>query len=314
MTSFACRISIIGSELLNSGGVINPAAKADLTRLNHLQLLQTKHPIERKVTGMSARQRTKELLKETFPSIWLQWHLMHHPKSADPELLYLDRIVPEGAVTVDVGANCGLYTRKLARLSRPVYAFRPSHKMADLLRRTSASNVSVHEIALSVQTGNAALFIPQDDPALIFGLASLEPAVSAPSKQIFSVSVPTARLDAIVHQDVAFVKIDVEGHELNVLNGSVELLEHSQPVFLVEAEDRHRAQATRSIFEFFETKSYRGFFLKEGSAVPIDQFRPADLQDANALLPDGGRKSGQSYVNNFFFFPTPLHGTSILNT
>ncbi len=262
---------------------------------------------------MSARQRTKELLKETFPSIWLRWHFMHHPKSADPELLYLDRIVPEGAVTVDVGANCGLYTRKLARLSRQVYAFEPSRKMADLLRRTSAPNVSVHEIALSDQTGNAELFIPQDDQEPIYGLASLEPRLVSSNKRGVSISVPTARLDAIVHQEVAFVKIDVEGHELNVLNGSVELLEHSQPVFLVEAEDRHRAEATRSIFEFFAARSYRGFFLKEGSAIPIEQFRPADLQDANALLPDGGRKSGHSYVNNFFFFPKHLDGESILN-
>ncbi|SHG53528.1 methyltransferase, FkbM family [Bradyrhizobium erythrophlei] len=263
---------------------------------------------------MSARQRTKEMLKETFPSIWVHWHLMHHPKSADPELLYLDRIVPEGAVTVDVGANCGLYTRKLARLSRKVHAFEPSRKMADLLRRTSASNVSVHEIALSDQTGSAELFIPQNEREPVYGLASLEPRLGSSNKEVVSINVPTARLDAIVHQDVAFVKIDVEGHELNVLNGAVELLEHSQPVFLVEAEDRHRVQATRSIFEFFERRSYRGFFLKQGNAIPIDQFRPADLQDASALLPDGGRKSGQSYVNNFFFFPQHLDGESILNS
>lgn len=262
---------------------------------------------------MNARQRTKVLLKEAFPSIWLRWHLMHRPKSAEQELSYLDRIVPEGAVTVDVGANCGLYTRKLARLSRQVYAFEPSHQMADLLRRTSASNVSVHEIALSDQTGNAELFIPQDGHEMVYGLASLEPAVGASSKAVASVNVPTARLDTIVRQDVAFVKIDVEGHELNVLRGAVELLEHSQPIFLVEAEDRHRLQATRSIFEFFEDRSYRGFFLNEGRAFSIDQFSPAELQDASVLLPDGGRKRGQSYVNNFFFFPPHLDGESILN-
>src|SRR3977135_301035 len=112
---------------------------------------------------MSATQRTKELLKETFPSIWLRWHFMHHPKSADPELSYLDRIVPEGAVTVDVGANCGLYTRKLARLSKQVYAFEPSHKMADLLRRTSAAHVSVHGTAVSDQTGKHKLLIRQNE-------------------------------------------------------------------------------------------------------------------------------------------------------
>jgi FkbM family methyltransferase len=262
---------------------------------------------------MNARQRTKTLLKEAFPSIWVRWHLMHHPKSAEQELFYLDRIVPRGAVTVDVGAHCGLYTRKLARLSRQVYAFEPSRQMADLLRRTSASNVSVHEIALSDHAGNAELFIPQDGQSLVHGLASLEPAVSASSQAVASVKVPTARLDAVVRQDVAFVKIDVEGHELKVLKGAIELLEHSQPVFLVEAEDRHREQATRSIFEFFEDRSYRGFFMREGNAVPVDQFSPAELQDAHALLPDGGRRRGQSYVNNFFFFPPHLDGEAILN-
>jgi len=261
---------------------------------------------------MNARRRTKELLKETFPSIWLRWYFMHLPKSAEQELSYLDRIVPKGAVTVDVGAHCGLYTRKLARLSSKVHAFEPAHRMAALLRRTSASNVSVHEIALSDQTGNAELFVPQGDQDLVYGLASLEPKLGSKEK-VVSINVPTVRLDAIVHQDVAFVKIDVEGHELNVLNGAVELLEHSQPVFLVEAEDRHRNEATRSIFEFFENRFYRGFFLKEGRAVPIDQFDPEDFQDANALLPDGGRKSGKPYVNNFFFFPQHLDGESMLN-
>ncbi len=263
---------------------------------------------------MSAVQLVKRALKEQFPSLWLRWHFMHRPKSAEQELRFLDRIVPEGAVTVDVGANLGLYTRELSRLSKKVYAFEPSHKMADLLRRTSASNVSIHEIALSDQTGNAELFIPQTDQQMVYGLASLEPAIGASSKSVVSISVPTARLDAVVHQNVAFVKIDVEGHELNVLNGAVGLLEQSQPVFLVEAEDRHRAEATRSIFEFFEKRAYKGFFLKEGSAVSVDQFRSEELQDASALLPNGGRKPGRFYVNNFFFFPQHLDGASILNS
>ncbi|WP_213774055.1 FkbM family methyltransferase [Bradyrhizobium sp. dw_78] len=263
---------------------------------------------------MSARQRTRELLKETFPSVWLHWHFMHRPASAEQELSLLDRVVPDGAVTVDVGANCGLYTRKLARLSRQVHAFEPSHKMAVLLRRTSAPNVNIHEMALSDQAGDAELFIPQDDDEPVYGLASLEPRQGASSQQkIVSTTVPKARLDAVIRDEVAFVKIDVEGHELNVLNGSTGLLERSQPVFLVEAEDRHRQRATRSIFEFFASRSYRGFFLKDGSALPVDQFRTEELQDADVLLPDGGRKSGKHYINNFFFFPQHLDGESILN-
>ena len=62
--------------------------------------------------AMSAKQQVKELVKDAFPSIWLQWHFMKRPKSAERELSYLDKVIPDDAVTVDVGANCGLYTRR----------------------------------------------------------------------------------------------------------------------------------------------------------------------------------------------------------
>ncbi len=261
---------------------------------------------------MSARQRAKELIKDTFPSAWLHWHFMHRPKSAECELAVLEKVVPRGAVTIDVGANFGLYTRKLARLSQRVHAFEPSQKMADLLRRTSASNVRVHELALSDQTGEAELFTPQEGRDPVYGLASLEQREITASQHVVAATVPTARLDAVVREDVAFVKVDVEGHELNVLDGAVDLLERSQPVFLVEAEDRHRAQATALVFEFFRQRSYRGYFLKDGDVYPVHQFDAAELQDPGALLPDGGRKPGRSYINNFFFFPRHYDGRSTL--
>jgi FkbM family methyltransferase len=262
---------------------------------------------------MNAKQKTKALLKDTFPSIWLQWHFMHFPKSAERELAYLGKVVPKDSVTVDVGAYCGLYTRQLARLSRQVLAFEPSLQMASILRRTSAANVSVYELALSDHAGHAELFIPRDqDGGFVYGLASLEHQPDSPLEDVISAHVPTTRLDAVVRQDVAFVKIDVEGHELNVLNGATELVDRCQPVFLVEAEERHRPGATRSVFEFFRDKTYRGYFLKDDDVISVDQFRLENLQDASTLLPDGARKEGQCYVNNFFFFPRHLDGESLL--
>ena len=263
---------------------------------------------------MNTMQHAKAFLKQEFPSIWLKWHFAQRPKSAERELQYLGKIVPRGALTVDVGANCGLYTRILAQLSKQVYAFEPSRDMARLLRRTSAPNVTIHEIALSDQNGEGKLFIPQDASGSVHGLASLEPQIEASGTFISSLNVQTARLDTIVDADVAFVKIDVEGHELNVLNGATGLIDRCQPVFLVEAEDRHRPEATRLVFEFFQKRSYRGFFLKGEQVVPVDQFRADQLQNVAALLPNGGRKDGRAYVNNFFFFPGHLDGESILTS
>jgi hypothetical protein len=172
--------------------------------------------------------------------------------------------------------------------------------------------VTIHEVALSDQNGEGELFIPQGESGLVHGLASLERQACESGASIASLNVQTARLDAVVTGDIAFVKIDVEGHELNVLQGATGLIERCQPVFLVEAEDRHRVEATRSVFEFFQKRSYRGFYLKDEQVIPVDQFRPELLQDVAALLPNGGRKSGRSYVNNFFFFPRHLDGESML--
>ena len=263
---------------------------------------------------MNTMRQAKNALKEPFPSLWLRWHFMHRPKSAEVELAFLNKVVSRDAITVDVGANSGLYTRELARISRHVHAFEPSHKMADVLRQTSAPNVVVHEIALSDHEGKAELLIPQGEQGAVHGLASLEPQVALSAKSCAVQSVPTARLDEVIRDEVTFVKIDVEGHELNVLHGAVGLLERSQPVFLVEAEDRHRASATESVFEFFQERDYSGFFVEDGDVVPVEQFDAAIFQDVSSLLPDGGRKSGRAYINNFFFFPPGRDGWATLSS
>jgi len=263
---------------------------------------------------MQMTQATKRAVKEAFPELWLRWHFSRRPKSAERELLYLHKMIPLDSITVDVGANCGLYTRELAKFSNRVHAFEPSHEMASLLRRTSAVNTIVHEIACSDRAGHTALFIPEGDNGPVYGLASLELGADDGSSaaSLHSRPVRTARLDAVVEDEVAFVKIDVEGHELRALYGASGLIERCQPIFLVEAEDRHRANATGSVFDFFKDRSYRGFYLDDDRVHPVEDFDPVQLQNPSALQSDGGRKAGRSYVNNFFFFPSRMNGHAVL--
>ena len=247
----------------------------------------------------------KNALKEAIPAMWLEWHFLRRPRTAEIELGYLKSLIPRGAVTVDVGANCGLYTRELARCSKQVHAFEPAKQMADLLRRTSAPNVEIHEIAVSDRDGVATLSVPLDGGEAVHSLASIEQHNGG---SCATELVRTTRLDSVIHDDVAFVKIDVEGHELHVLNGATGVLARSRPVFLVEAEERHCASATASVFEFFDSWSYQGFFVLDGDIKPVSEFNPRTMQDIDSLRPDGGRKEGQSYINNFFFFPRHTDG------
>ncbi len=262
---------------------------------------------------MDTLRRTKRAIKTACPSVWLKWHFLRRPRSAEVELQYLKWLIPKEAVTVDIGANLGLYTRELSRCSKRVHAFEPSRAMAALLRRTSAPNVLIHEVALSDRHGVSALNMPVNGGDPVYSLASLEPPSSDDHRASTQELVEVARLDRTVRDDVAFVKVDVEGHELEVLKGATGVIERSKPIFLVEAEERHRPAATASIFAFFEAKDYRGFFLRDGDVVPVSEFDAEQMQDVAALLPNGGRRNGCAYINNFFFFPQHIDGRAALS-
>ena len=60
-----------------------------------------------------------------------------------------------------------------------------------------------------------------------------------------------------------FLKIDVEGHELAVLQGARQTLKKHRPTILVECEARHRPDGdVRPVFEFLQSLGYGGSFFR----------------------------------------------------
>jgi len=49
------------------------------------------------VTGDECKTAGERATKRRFPSIWLHWHFMHRPKSAEREALLSPQVVPEDA-------------------------------------------------------------------------------------------------------------------------------------------------------------------------------------------------------------------------
>src|SRR5262249_20015555 len=113
------------------------------------------------------------------------------------------------------------------------------------------------------------------------------------------------RLDSLLPRGprVAFVKCDVEGHELAVLRGAVALLRRDHPVILVEIEQRHQKEDIRDTFEHLIRLGYAGYALRADGPAPIDKFDvrrdQLDLLSAEFLagqMPEG-------YVHDFAFVP-----------
>ena len=218
----------------------------------------------------------------------------------DPEIRLLPRLCRKGQLMLDVGANRGVYSFIARRRGMRVVAVEPNPPLARFIRQWSGDTIQVVEAAASNRTGTAVLLVPVMAGRQLDGLASLALAQQA-SSACSRFPVRTIRLDDLGLSDVGLMKIDVEGHEIEVLQGAQRLLDQCRPTIIVEAEERHRRGTVEDVRRHLESRGYRGFFLWKGACRPIDEFSDQVHQDSRYVRPDGTR-SGE-YANNFLYVP-----------
>lgn len=228
--------------------------------------------------------------------------------SGEREVHELSKLVEPGTTAIDVGALLGDYAFSLCRQVGPsgqVICVEPQPEYARLLRTAAARlklPMEVVECALSSRPGRAELGVPVVDGRARSGFASLDHRGSAGK----TIAVELRRLDDVVAEvtrRISFLKVDVEGHELEVFKGAVETLRRHRPNLLVEIEQRHSLVPIAETFAFLKDRAYAGSYLDaEGARVPLEQFDAA----RNAELAGGERTNGTpapGYVANFIFTP-----------
>ncbi len=133
-------------------------------------------------------------------------------------------LFPHDSTALDIGANIGNHACFFADHFKRVVAFEPNPMVATLLRlNSSGRRIEVVEKGLSDTNGT-----------LNFSLNRKNLGGSMVTDGNTRMEIEVERLDSLVEtmnlQDVSFVKIDVEGHEDEVLAGSFELLSKQRPI------------------------------------------------------------------------------------
>jgi FkbM family methyltransferase len=155
--------------------------------------------------------------------------------SDEKEYALLDTLLGPGDWALDIGANIGHYTMRMAELVGPsgrVIALEPVPDTFSLLaantRLFAHTNVSLLNVAASDRVAIAGMQIPR----FASGLSNYYQArLSAGSGNVAVLTLP---IDELSLPSVRLVKIDVEGHELPALKGMRGLLGHDHPVLIVE--------------------------------------------------------------------------------
>jgi FkbM family methyltransferase len=209
---------------------------------------------------------------------WKAATQQHHRELAP----LIRRLVPGQGVVFDVGAHAGQFTKLFARTasSGHVYAFEPGSYARTILRSVvwlhRLDNVTIVPAALGAEAGTAALNMPiKASGARGFGLAHLGDA-EARWASVAQETVAQTRLDDAVAglglDRLDFIKADIEGWEVQMLQGARDALRRFRPRLVLELTAAHLARAGDTLdgaFRLLAELGYCAFLLRpDGRLAP----------------------------------------------
>jgi FkbM family methyltransferase len=190
-------------------------------------------------------------------------------------------LIPAGGTVIDAGANVGylshLFSQWVGNAEGQIHSFEPVpwtyEILASNIRKLKIGNVSTYQLALSDAPGTARMQIPRYED----GRENLyESRITTENAQhLRTVDVTMTSLDVLLHDvlpSVDFIKIDVEGHELQVVQGALKILKRDHPPLLIEVSGKMADDATPAgqLRKALSQLEYSVFTIADGVVEPWD--------------------------------------------
>jgi hypothetical protein len=117
------------------------------------------------------------------------------------------------------------------------------------------------------------------------------------------ITVDVVALDELEDITIGMIKIDVEGHEVEVITGAMPLIKRDRPNILVESEERHRPGSLKMIRDLLEPAGYRGYFIVDDSLVEIERFSLSSMQKYGKFERRRNRSDRRKIVYKQLYIP-----------
>jgi FkbM family methyltransferase len=204
---------------------------------------------------------------EEAPDAFYARRIREELDGGEPELAMLKSFVGKGGVAADIGANEGVYAFALSELGATVHAFEANPTFAAFAKHNLGSRATVHEIALSNEAGRASFYVPlAEDGSELHLAGNLKNSHSQFERQTV-INVDVRTLDSYALTNVQFIKVDVEGSELEVLQGARETIMRDHPALLLELLSGTYQDPLAVTRQVCETYGYSAFVVDKGKRL-----------------------------------------------
>lgn len=224
-------------------------------------------------------------------------------RKAEPEMVWLKNYLKKDDVFIDIGANVGAYIFITNDVLKPenIFGFEPNSQLHNRLRRIFPKN-NFSKTALSDENTEAEFKIPIVGGKQIASRGTLQKKFKEKNEEKSVIhKVMVLKFDDWAEKQgfskIDFIKIDVEGNEMQTLRGAKRSLKKFRPTLMVEMEQRHHPEPLKNLISEIESWNYEAYVLNR------ENFNLEKLNSDNFSQDESFHKNHKFYINNIIFIP-----------
>ena len=198
---------------------------------------------------------------------YYKYRAKKYAKYKTPELNLIKYLADNDKISLDVGANLGLFTYFLSKYSKKVFAFEPNPYPLRYLPKLIDKNVELLKIAIGNANKKMDLLIPKSNKGWSSNGATLK---NINVKKGIKITVNCRTIDSFNFSNVGFIKIDVEGAETEVLLGSQKTIKKNKPNLMIENEIIHQNNPDY-IFQIIKKMGYTIFYFDKSKLKKLSE-------------------------------------------
>ena len=196
--------------------------------------------------------------------------------------------IPNNKTVIDVGGNSGYHCRYFAEHAKSVVTYEPVKEIHEVqkenINKFGLTNVDFRNYAVGDVDGEISLYVDIKRASM----TSQIPLVESDERKVQMVKLDTQGLS-----DVGFIKIDVEGFEMQVLKGAKYIIEKYRPACMVEVYQPWSEKTGSSVsetFEWFEPLGYK-CYMYDCNIDSLVQIKTV-LEFIKAVMEDHSKHDG----------------------